>query len=940
MGDKDNWLKILLVEDDDAQAGRIDAMLSGRDHLPCQLHVAQNLADGLKALAAWKFDLILLDLVVPDSAGLETLARMQQAAPRIPIIALDDPGHPALCLEVARQGAHHLFPKDELAADDLSAAILVAVESHRRERALHQSEAKFRTIIETLEDAYYETDLYGTYTHVNDTLCQHLQRSREEIIGSHRHAFSSPRAAERIDKALGELSANGIYDQVIDDEVRRADGTLLYAELSIVLMRDISGNPIGYSGISRDVTQKKNDEMALKESEEKYRNILASIEDGYFETDLRGHFQFCNDALPRLLGYDRDELLGLSHRDMMDPRNAEKVYLVSKAIFETGKPEACMPYEVSKKDGSKRYFESSVSLIKDDGNQPVGFRGIARDVTQRKQAEWELGKAKAQAEEATLAKSDFLANMSHEIRTPMNGIIGMYNLLLATDLTTEQTDYIATGKRSADSLMTVINDILDFSKIEAGRLDIEAIDFDIRKSVQEMAALPAIQAHAKGLEYIYRIDPDVPSFLNGDPGRLRQIIMNLSTNAIKFTRHGEIVLSISLLEDTPHTVKIRFTLKDTGIGISKADQERLFQSFQQVDASTTRKYGGTGLGLAISKKLTELMGGEMGVASDVGQGATFWFTALFAKQEGTARRRFEVPESVRDKRILIVDDNQTNLDILAGYFKFWGWDHDQATSGQIALSLLKAVAKTGAPYDLVISDMRMPEMDGAEFGRRIKSDPALKDTPLIMLTSQGLRGDGAAMRHIGYAACLTKPVRRSQLFDCVITVLNQDPNSGSETGPASAPSAPTQIPVESKPRAARILLVEDNLINQKLAMHLLAQSGFSADAVINGRLAVEALEKSRYDLVLMDIQMPEMDGLEATRAIRDPHSAVLEHGVPIIALTAHAMKGDREKCLEAGMDDYVSKPIQPDILRKAIDAALAGPAGITSAPEASNGRPN
>ena len=938
MGHKDNCLKILLVEDDDAQAGRIDAMLSGLDHLPCQLHVAQNLADGLKALGAWKFDLVLLDLVVPDSAGLETLARLQQAAPRIPIIALDDSGNPALCCEVARQGAHHLFPKEELAADDLSAAILVAVESHRKELALSQSEAKFRTIIETLEDAYYETDLDGTYTYVNDTLCQHLQRSREEIIGSQRSAFSSPQAAERIDKALRALSANGIYDQVIDDEVQRADGTILYAELSLVLMRDISGNPIGYSGISRDVTQKKNDEIALKESEEKYRNILASIEEGYFETDLKGRFQFCNDALPRLLGYGREELLGLSHRDLMDPRNAEKVYLASRTIFETGKPEPCLSYEASKKDGSKRYFESSVSLIKVDGNQPVGFRGIARDVTQRKQAEWDLALAKALAEEATLAKSDFLANMSHEIRTPMNGIIGMYNLLLATDLTAEQADFIATGKRSADSLMTVINDILDFSKIEAGRLDIEAIDFDIRKSVQEMTALPAIQAHAKGLEYIYRIDPDVPSFLIGDPGRLRQIIMNLSTNAIKFTKRGEIVLSITLLEEDAHTVKIRFALKDTGIGISTADQERLFRSFQQVDASTTRKYGGTGLGLAISKKLAELMGGEMGVASAVGQGATFWFTALFAKQEGTAPRLFEMPETVRDKRILIVDDNQTNLDILAGYFKFWGWDHDQATSGEIALSLLKAVAKTSAPYDLVISDMRMPEMDGAELGRRIKSDPVLKDTPLIMLTSQGLRGDAAQMRRIGYAAYLTKPVRRSQLFDCVMTVLSQGTNIVSETGPA--PLAPIPIPVENKPRAARILLVEDNLINQKLALHLLTQFGFSADAAINGRLAVAALEKSRYDLVLMDIQMPEMDGLEATRVIRDPNSAVLDHRVPIIALTAHAMKGDREKCLEAGMDDYVSKPIQPDILRKAIDAALAGPAGISSAPEAPNGRPN
>ena len=520
-------------------------MLSGLDDLPCQLHVTQSLADGLKALAAWKFNVILLDLFVPDSSGLETLSRMQQAAPHIPIISLDDSGNEALCLDIARQGAHNHFPKDQLDADDLSAAILVAVESNQKEQALSQSEAKFRTIIETLEDAYYETDLNGQYTYVNDTLCQHLQRSREEVIGLRRLAFSSPQAGERIETALRELSAIGVYDQVIDDEVLRGDGTILYAELSIMLMLDISGNPIGYSGISRDVTEKKIAEQDLKKSEEKYRNILTSIEEGYFETDLKGRFLFCNDALLRLLGYDRDELLSLSHRDMMDQRNAEKVYRASKAIFETGKPNLCVQYEVSKKDDAKRYFECSVSLIKDDKDQPVGFRGIARDVTERKQAERELAQAKAQAEEATLAKSDFLANMSHEIRTPMNGIIGMYNLLLATDLTTEQADFVETGKRSADSLLTMINDILDFSKIEAGKLDIEIIDFDLRKTMEEMVGLAGHAGPCQGTGiHLSASTRMCPAFLMGDPGRLRQIIMNLSTNAIKFTQKGEIVLSI------------------------------------------------------------------------------------------------------------------------------------------------------------------------------------------------------------------------------------------------------------------------------------------------------------------------------------------------------------------------------------------------------------
>jgi two-component system sensor histidine kinase/response regulator len=684
---------------------------------------------------------------------------------------------------------------------------------------------------------------------------------------------------------------------------------------------------VGYNYISRDVTEKKNAEKALVISEEKYRNILASIEDGYFETDLKGRVVFCNEALARIQGYPKKDLLGMSNRDIMDARNAKKVYRAYNKIFKTGRAMRSLQCEVIHKDGTKRHIESSVSLIKDDKDQPVGFRGLVRDITERKHAERALARAKAQAEEATLAKSDFLANMSHEIRTPLNGIIGMYNLLLTTQLSSEQADFVDTGKRSAESLLAVINDILDFSKIEAGQLDIEIIDFDLRKAIQEITALPAMQAHAKGLEFIYRIDPEVPSFLMGDPGRLRQIIMNLCTNAIKFTQKGEVALFITRQEESPERVKLRFALRDSGIGISKQGQARLFQSFQQVDASTTRKYGGTGLGLAISKKLTEMMGGTMGVESEPHQGATFWFTAEFAKQVDAKERWFDVPQSLQDKRILIVDDNQTNLDILAAYLKFWGCDCDQATSGAMALTLLKAVAKTGAPYDLVISDMIMPEMDGAELGRRIKQDDKLRHTTLVMLTSQGLRGDAVEMKRIGFAAYLTKPVRRSQLFDCLITVINTQPSEplDNRRRPCAEPKAP--LPAPSDLTGGHILLAEDNVINQKLALHLLDKFGFTADAVINGRKAVEALETKHYDLVLMDIQMPEMDGLEATRVIRDPGSAVLNHAVPIVALTAHAMKGDREKCLQAGMDDYVAKPIRPDLLLKAMQQALNGGKG-------------
>ncbi len=917
----DDALKILLVLDDSAEKQRIETLLSNTEDLAFRLHSVANLTGALEALSAWSFDAILLNLYVSGCPGMETFQKVYQSAPRIPIIVLEDSGAEDLIVGLAEQGAHDCLARDEIDDFSLPAAIHVAVESNKREQALRQSEKKFRTIIETLEDAYFETDLNGSYTYVNDTLCRHLQRSREEIIGRTCTDFSTAESAEHLKKVFKQVLAKGGTDEVVEDEIIRKDGLSLFAEISLMLMHDADGQAVGFRGISRDVTEKKNAEQALKESEEKYRNILASIEDGYFEVDLNGVLTFFNDAMYRIFGCSRKELMASSYRDFMKVRTARKVKLAFNAIYRTGEPDRALQYAITRKDGTVRYLESTVSLMKDDKEQPIGFRGVARDISQRKLAEQELARAKEKAEEATLAKSDFLANMSHEIRTPMNGIIGMYNLLLGTDLTSEQADFVETGKRSADSLLAVINDILDFSKIEAGKLDIELINFDLRKSIEEIVALPAMQAHAKGVEFIYQVDHDVPSFIIGDPGRLRQIIMNLATNAIKFTKRGEVVFSVFLEKEIDNKAMIRFEMRDTGIGISQEDQKRLFQSFHQVDASTTRKYGGTGLGLAISKRLTEMMGGQMGVSSRVQEGSTFWFTALFEKQSDMQERILEVPENLQDKRILIVDDNQTNLNILSVYLNRWGCSCDQALNGEMALSLMRAVTKAGAPYDLVISDMLMPEMDGAELGRQIKADAALRNTILVMLTSQGLRGDAAEMKRVGFSAYLTKPVRRSQLFDCIISVFNQSRQALEvKKSPQTVPS--TSIDVKNH-NSVTVLLVEDNPINQKLAIHLITKFGFKVDAVTNGKLALEALEKCSYDLVLMDIQMPEMDGLEATRVIRNPHSTVLNHDIPIIALTAHAMKGDREKCLNAGMDDYVSKPIHPDSLLKAIERRLS-----------------
>jgi signal transduction histidine kinase/CheY-like chemotaxis protein len=580
-----------------------------------------------------------------------------------------------------------------------------------------------------------------------------------------------------------------------------------------------------------------------------------------------------------------------------------------------------------RKNGELFWETVSISCIRDEKGRITHFVAVLEDVTQRKlddQAMRDLNtrlevaivearRHAAAAAEASAAKSQFLANMSHEIRTPMNGIMGMSSLLLETKLDEDQRYYTQTVQSCSESLLNLINDILDFSKIEAGRMELDEMDFDLRALVDDLSSLLAVRAHAKNLELVCAIDPDVPIALRGDAGRLRQILTNLAHNAIKFSHEGDVLVRVSLLDQTADAALLRFMIRDQGIGIAPDKREQLFTSFYQVDASTTRSYGGTGLGLAISQKLVHMMGGAIGVESELGKGSLFWFEVRFVRHAGLDFN--SPPAELRGIRTLIVDDNATNREVLRRRLESWGMQTSEAPDGPAALDELAAAIAREQPYDLAILDMQMPDMDGLTLARAIRADARFAGSMLVLMSSLGQFALPAGMHESIFAARMSKPVRHLDLHNS-LQGLFAPKHASAPSALAGTDKAP---PAQGAPaRQARVLLAEDNLINQRVAQLVLQKLGHQVDTVTDGRAVLHALETASYDLVLMDVQMPVMDGLEATRRIRDPQSAVRDHHIPIVAMTAHAMTGDAARCRDAGMNDYLSKPVRPDTLAEVL----------------------
>ncbi len=772
---------------------------------------------------------------------------------------------------------------------------------------LHPEEM-YRSIFENAIEGIFQTTPSGQYLNVNPALAKMYGYDSVDDLIAGLTAIDNQLYvdAHRRTEFVALMKEHGTV-RGFESEIYRKDGSTMWISENARAVLDGSGQISYFEGMVEDITERKRLETELHASGENLAAVINNIDDSIWSIDTEYRLQTFNATFAHSFAM----MFGITVKvgdvviDLLPPDwRPEDIALYDRAL-------AGEKYIVERRyqfADEERYYEISYNPIRTH-EIVTGVAVFSKDITERQRAHIALQAAMVSAESANRLKSEFLANMSHEIRTPMNGVIGMTDLLLMTDLTHEQREFARTVRISGESLLIVINDILDFSKIEAGKLDLEIIDFELREVIDNTMDLLAAQAHSKGLELAAFIRPEVPLELRGDPGRLRQIVNNLVGNAVKFTSHGEVVVTVSRVSENATHAVLNFEVRDTGIGIDQKAQGNLFKAFSQADGSTTRKYGGTGLGLAISKKLVALMNGEMKVVSELGKGSAFSFNAEFEKQ--TLALKSTARHDLVDLRVLIVDDNATNREIVDHHARDWKMRSALAASGPQALEILRESAALD-PFDLAILDMQMPEMDGLMLGREIKADPTIAATRLVMLTSLGNQMDAEDMKKAGIEACVLKPVKQSRLFNRIAEVMAGHMPLGrkkTQTGTVRLTAAVKPPPVK---KAARILLAEDNIINQKVALGLLNNIGYSADVANNGLEVLSALQLKTYDLILMDCQMPELDGYETTQRIRaNPDCANLH----IVAMTANAMRGESEKCLDAGMDDYLSKPVRLEALR-------------------------
>ncbi len=894
------------------QFDRFPQISRENDMLRKEIRVAREAAEITASLVVKQFEETEKILRRFQVANAQRKAVLNSAT-RIAIIATDIHG----IIQVFNTGAKNLlgYRASEVIKTETPALFLLDSEVVRHSRTL--SEATGRQITGVTEILLE----YGVRNSAEQMEWTHVRKN-----GSHFPVHMSVNGLRRHDGVLSGILL--IADDI--SERKQAEAALRKArdELEIRVEKRTGQLAKANRELQTEIRERRTAEEALRASEKKYRSIFENATEGIFQSSPDGQLVTANPAMVRIMGYDSEEemiRLATNIRDQLyvnpDKRDELRETMVRDGYvknFET---------RFYRKDGDIIHISLNGHLVRDEHGRPLQYEGILEDITQRKRTE-ELKIAKEAAEAATRAKSDFLANMSHEIRTPMNAVIGLTELALKTDLSPRQRDYLDKIQVSANSLLGIINDILDFSKIEAGRLELENAEFRLGDVLKNLTDLFTDRVSQKGIELIISVADGVPAHLVGDSLRLSQLLINLTNNAMKFTDRGEVVIRVSVITRKGDRVRLRFEVADSGIGIDRAVLPTLFRSFSQADSSTTRRYGGTGLGLAICKQLVELMGGEIGVESESDKGSTFYFTAELRvcepKQPGLDRPS---PEWVRNLKVLVVDNNETSRVVYTEVLAPFAGQIASCGSGEAALRELAAAADTGHPFHLVLMDWRMPGMDGIATLEKIRETEGLSDLAVIIMTAFGRE----AVRHrAGKAsadAFLIKPVKPSLLYDTILGIFG--PGNGPENGrKKKSPSDPCEY--EEKIQGSRLLLVEDNLINQQVTTEMLQSAGVIVDTADNGLDALRAIQAARYDGLLMDIQMPEMDGYEATRIIRnDPRFREL----PIIAMTAHALKGDMEKCIEAGMNDYVAKPVQSERLFAAL-ARWVTPSGPPDLPAA------
>ncbi len=813
---------------------------------------------------------------------------------------------------------------------------------------LQKSDALYRIIADNLPVGIAMVSKHGTIQLMNKMLSLIFNVDPKVSVGKNiTEIFGESMDAGYLSKLKNFLKSGKYFN--LESEELSFTSTIRFLKYSGITFSLGEEKQKSYILLFTDITEQRTAAEKIAEKEERFRSIIDHSNDVFYIHDTNHNMIYLSHQTKKIFGYDPQEMLTEWNSLVTNnPQNARELRLTEKAI-QTGIKQRNFIIQARKKDGTPIYVEVDESPVKNEQGEVVNITGALRDVTERVKAAENLkhyteelqnsraaqekniarlnellkqvAREKEKAEAADKTKSEFLANMSHEIRTPMNGVIGMTSLLLQTELDAEQTELAQLALNSANSLLSLINDVLDFSKMEAGKLQFEEIPFNLRTTLEDVIELHVYAAEEKGIEITNLINADVPLNLIGDPGRIRQVIANLISNALKFTEKGEVSLCTSYLGASKDKKGIlKFEVKDTGIGVHPDKLQNLFNAFTQADGTTTRKYGGTGLGLTISKRLTEMMQGEIGVESEEGKGSTFWFTVHLKIQSDIQSDSSDTTElsetNLVNVTILSVDDNATNRRVLQGMLNSWGCVHEEFEEAKSALHRLLEAAESGRPYRIAILDMLMPDIDGKMLGKMIKAEPILQDLKLVMMSSSGNREDSEQLRDIGFDEYLSKPVKQSQLYNTLLNLIN-------------APVKKTSESIQERPKkemgnhaaaeeSLKILLAEDNIINQKVAAKILGNMGFSLKIAENGLEAIKLLQDEYFDLVLMDVQMPELDGLSATRRIRSAKVSVRDPEIPIIAMTANAMKGDREICLEAGMNDYISKPIDPVKLRETI----------------------